>query len=212
VVMMVAGRGGDPEGEGALSAAGPSGFRVVNVVVSARLPGRVDLARLLTLMPELQYRPRLFPGAVLKIEEDGARVAILIFESGRMICAGGRSPEMAYKAVRSLASRLVELGIIPPGEPEMRTENVVAEFSLGAPVNVERAATRMEGAIYEPEQFPGMMVRLDTKAALVFSSGKAILAGAKSVEEARDLAMEVSRRVAEALRDEGQDRERGGGG
>ena len=42
-------------------------------------------------------------------------------------------------------------------------------------------ALRMEQVEYEPEQFPGLIYRGDTGTALIFSSGKVILAGFKDL-------------------------------
>jgi TATA-box binding protein (TBP) (component of TFIID and TFIIIB) len=51
--------------------------------------------------------------------------------------------------------------------------------------------------MYEPEMFPGMLIRVGKKAVLVFHSGKGIVAGARSVEEAiaRDVGEMVRRAV-----------------
>jgi TATA-box binding protein (TBP) (component of TFIID and TFIIIB) len=47
--------------------------------------------------------------------------------------------------------------------------------------------------------FPGMLIRVGKKAVLVFHSGKGIVAGAKSVEEAEAIARDVEEQVRRAV-------------
>jgi TATA-box binding protein (TBP) (component of TFIID and TFIIIB) len=53
--------------------------------------------------------------------------------------------------------------------------------------------------MYEPEIFPGMFIRVGKKAVLVFHSGKGIVAGAKSIEEAERIASDVEEQVKRAV-------------
>ena len=67
------------------------------------------------------------------------------------------------------------------GKPKVRIENVVASASVDAEFDLDKIAATLPNAEYEPEQFPGLVLRLvDPKAAiLVFSSGKMVCTGAK---------------------------------
>ena len=69
----------------------------------------------------------------------------------------------------------------------IKIENVVASASLGVPVKLEKLVSNIEGVEYEPEQFPGLVMRLKNPkaAALIFSSGKVVCTGAKSPKEAK---------------------------
>ena len=75
-------------------------------------------------------------------------------------------------------------GIHIKSEPEIKIQNVVASGDLGSEINLDMASILMERAIYEPEVFPGMIYRMNKpKAAyLIFSSGKIVIAGAKTEE------------------------------
>ena len=57
----------------------------------------------------------------------------------------------------------------------------------------------MENVMYEPGMFPGMLVRVGEKAVPVFHSGKGIVAGAKSIEEAEQTARDVGEMVRRAV-------------
>jgi transcription initiation factor TFIID TATA-box-binding protein len=175
-------------------------INVVNVVVKMKLPGKADLIKLTGAVPNARYIPKDFPAAVVKdYEHDGERVSFLVFQSGAVICTGGKDPERAKRAAKEFAKALMEKGVVERGEAEPSVENIVAMFNLGAKVDLERASQAMENVMYEPEMFPGMLIRVGKKAVLVFHSGKGIVAGARSVEEAEAIARDVGEMVRRAV-------------
>ena len=68
---------------------------------------------------------------------------------------------------------------------KIRIENVVASTSLGDELDLQSIALGLDGAEYEPEQFPGLIYRLKEPktAILLFRSGKVVCTGAKSMTE-----------------------------
>jgi transcription initiation factor TFIID TATA-box-binding protein len=68
-----------------------------------------------------------------------------------------------------------------------KTQNVVVSASLNRELPLERLAAKLERADYNPETFPGLILKLDVPkaSALLFSSGKVICTGTKSLREAR---------------------------
>jgi TATA-box binding protein (TBP) (component of TFIID and TFIIIB) len=69
----------------------------------------------------------------------------------------------------------------------VKIQNVVTSATLNENIDLERIATAVEDIEYEPEQFPGLVLRLEDPktATLVFGSGKLVCTGAKSPEESR---------------------------
>lgn len=69
--------------------------------------------------------------------------------------------------------------------PSVHIENVVASTSLGIPVDLIALSRQLVGAEYNPERFPGVVLRTEAPkaATLVFRSGKVVCTGAKSVED-----------------------------
>ncbi|MBS3778641.1 MAG: TATA-box-binding protein, partial [Candidatus Thermoplasmatota archaeon] len=59
--------------------------------------------------------------------------------------------------------------------PEVIVENIVASTSFAEKLDLDAIAQSLEEAEYEPEQFPGLVYRLDEPktATLLFRSGKA---------------------------------------
>ena len=84
----------------------------------------------------------------------------------------------------------------------VRIENVVASTSLASELDLQSISLALDGAEYEPEQFPGLIYRLkDPKTAiLLFRSGKVVCTGGKSMRQVED----SIRLVSEMIRKGGQ--------
>ena len=72
-------------------------------------------------------------------------------------------------------------------KPHIKIENVVASTTLGSILDLPAISHVLEGSEYEPEQFPGLIYRIKTPktATLIFSSGKVVCTGAKSLEDVK---------------------------
>lgn len=88
-----------------------------------------------------------------------------------------------------------------PSDFYIKVENVVAFATLGVDIQLEKLVKEVENTEYEPEQFPGLVYRPTNPraAALIFSSGKVVCTGAKSIENAK-IAMQ---KVADTIRSVG---------
>jgi len=157
--------------------------KIENVVACAALKHGIDLRALVKAFPVVDYRPKRFPGLVFKLKRP--RTTILIFSTGKMVCTGARSEGDAVKALRKVVKTLNEGGMIIRGKLEIVIRNIVATASLGGKVDLLQlyeSEKGMRGRIsYEPEQFPGLIYRMnDPKVViLLFSSGKLVCVGAR---------------------------------
>jgi len=77
----------------------------------------------------------------------------------------------------------------------IKIENIVASASLDVRIPLEKMVEHLEGSEYEPEQFPGLVYRVkNPKAAiLIFSSGKIVCTGARSIADVRKAVEKVAR-------------------
>ncbi len=73
----------------------------------------------------------------------------------------------------------------PKGKREIEVVNIVVSASLGHDIPLEKMAATLSNTEYNPEQFPGLVLRIkDPKtSALIFSSGKIVCTGARSMEK-----------------------------
>ncbi len=63
--------------------------------------------------------------------------------------------------------------------PTYRIENIVATVNLGIDLDLDKLAERLPAAEYNPEQFPGLILRLQRPkiSALIFRTGKMVCTG-----------------------------------
>ena len=152
---------------------------VVNVVASASVDQKFDLNEITKKFPDTEYNPDQFPGLVFRLQNP--KTATLIFRTGKMVCTGAKSEELAIKAVNTVVQKLRKGKIKVKNDAVVTVQNIVSSISLGGKVHLEKAARTLPRSMYEPEQFPGLIHRmLDPKTViLLFASGKLVCTGAK---------------------------------
>ena len=155
---------------------------IENVVASATINQKVDLNAVVKGYPGVEYRPEQFPGLVFRLKRP--KTATLIFSSGKMVCTGAKSEKEARRAVLKVIKELKKGGIIIISKPEMKIQNIVASGNLGGMIDLEKAAYSLGRSMYEPEQFPGLIYRMEEPKVviLLFASGKLVCTGAKKEE------------------------------
>ena len=156
---------------------------IVNVVASATIEQRLDLNDITKKFPDVEWNPEQFPGAVFRLRNP--KTATLLFGSGKMVCTGSKSEEMAVKAVNTVVQKLRKGKIKIKNDPIVTVQNIVSSINLGGKVSLEQAARTLPRSMYEPEQFPGLIHRmLDPKTViLIFASGKLVCVGARQEDE-----------------------------
>ncbi len=173
------------------------GVKVENVVASVTLNQRIDLELITKNLENAEYEPEQFPGLVYHLTEPKA--AALIFGSGKIVCTGTKSVEEAKRAIYKIIEDIKRAGIEINDEPEITVQNIVATANLNAELNLDAIAISLDNTEYEPEQFPGLVYRMnDPKVVLLlFGSGKIVCTGAKSVEDAERAAENIYKTLKE---------------
>jgi transcription initiation factor TFIID TATA-box-binding protein len=158
-------------------------INIENVVASATLHQNIDLNSIVRVFPGVEYRPEQFPGLVYRLKKP--KTATLIFSSGKMVCTGAKSERQARKAVMKVVDELKRNGIVILGKPEIQIQNIVASAGLGGYIDLEKSTYSLKRTMYEPEQFPGLIYRMDDPKVviLLFASGKLVCTGAKKETE-----------------------------
>jgi len=153
---------------------------IQNVVATASLKQRLDLASVVRVIPAVEYRPEQFPGLVYRLKKP--KVALLMFSTGKMVCTGARSERLAKKAVMKAVEELKSNGIVIAGRPDIQVQNIVASGDLFGRIDLEKTTYALKKTMYEPEQFPGLIYRMDNPKTvmLLFASGKFVCTGARS--------------------------------
>ncbi|MCK9278173.1 MAG: hypothetical protein M0P22_08815 [Methanoculleus sp.] len=168
-------------------------MKIINIVASGDLCQPVIFERL----PELpdstyKYNPEVYHGAYILLSRGKAT----IYRSGKYIIYGLSSldnVDKSYREFLTLISPIIDPSLASP--PEVRNIVGMDDFQIEIPLSRLVVALRMEQVEYEPEQFPGLIYRGDAGTALIFSSGKVILAGFKDPGSVKAFASGLRKRI-----------------
>ena len=161
-------------------------LEIQNVVASTAIGQELDLQSVAIDLEGVDFDPNQFPGLVYRIQDPQA--AALIFRSGKIVCTGAKSVPDVHEALETAFETLSNLGIEVMEDPVIEVQNIVSSGDLGESLNLNAIAIGLglEDVEYEPEQFPGLVYRLDEPdvVALLFGSGKTVITGGKKSEDA----------------------------
>lgn len=98
-----------------------------------------------------------------------------------------KKPAMWKKAMGMPEKKIAEK-YAEAGPRDIRVVNIVVSTSLEHDIPLEKMAATLSNTEYNPEQFPGLVIRIkDPKtSALIFSSGKVVCTGARSMEKVQE--------------------------
>jgi len=161
-------------------------INIQNVVATGAMNQKVDLNAVVKGYPSVEYRPEQFPGLVFRLKRP--KTTTLIFSSGKMVCTGAKSGKESRRAIMKVVKELKNGGVIILSKPDFKVVNIVASASLGGKVDLEKTVVTLRKTMYEPEQFPGLIYRMDEPKVviLIFASGNLVVTGAKVEQDVYD--------------------------
>ena len=156
-------------------------YQIVNLVASASLNATLDLYNLAITIPNIEYEPEQFPGAILKLKEP--KVSMLLFKNGKVICSGASNEKEIALGIRKASKLIHEIqkNVKVQRNVKYNVVNLVATANLNQTLDLFQTALKLDNVEYEPEQFPGAILRIAEPkiTLLLFKNGKMIVAGAK---------------------------------
>jgi transcription initiation factor TFIID TATA-box-binding protein len=168
-------------------------LKIENIVASAKVTDYLDLPVLAANIKDAEYNKKRFPGVVLRMQDP--KMAALIFGSGKVVLTGAKSVDSLSKGLNILGGLLRKQGIDIPKKLEYKIQNIVTSADLATPINLNKIAVgfNLDKIEYEPEQFPGLVYRLDDPkvVVLLFGSGKLIITGGKVPEDAKRAVVKI---------------------
>ena len=174
---------------------------IENIVASTIYAHKLDLDFIAQSIAETEYEPEQFPGLIYRLKKP--KTATLLFRSGKANCTGAKNIDNVQKTIIIIATNLREIGIeiFDNENLKITIQNMVATANLNGELNLSQVAVGLglDNVEYEPEQFPGLVYRMDEPkvAMLLFSSGKIVCAGSRKIEDVslavEKLTMELDR-------------------
>ncbi|MBI2545098.1 MAG: TATA-box-binding protein [Candidatus Aenigmarchaeota archaeon] len=170
-------------------------IRIENIVASASMNVVIPLEKIVKKMEGMEYEPEQFPGLVYRMEKPKA--AALIFGSGKVVCTGARSITDVKTVFKKVAKIVESLRIKVPRQYKTQIENIVASARLDALLNLDDIAFTLENSEYEPEQFPGLVYRMENPkvAFLLFGSGKIVCTGGRSIDDVKIAVVKLHKKL-----------------
>ncbi len=175
-------------------------LRVQNIVATTSLEKEVSLTKLARTQPNTEYNPDTFPGLVLRVKEP--KSAVLVFSSGNLVCTGTKSIPQVKEVVQQVIKQLKKIGVNVTIKPKITVQNIVASGAIDFELNLNTLSLELENTEYEPEQFPGLVYKLDSPNAtfLLFSNGKLVCTGTKNKAQLDDSMIQLKANVSAALK------------
>ena len=157
---------------------------IVNVVSTADLLQVVDLEKV-NRQRWGRYDQEAYPAGYIR--DGDIQGVVSVFQSGKLISVGGRSVSSSFYSLKHAKELLVKAGLIENVKIRPKLQNMVASGYLGTQIDLNRLAREVPYTIYEPEQFPGVILHSPGSSitTLAFASGRIVVAGAKSEVEIR---------------------------
>jgi transcription initiation factor TFIID TATA-box-binding protein len=173
-------------------------IKVQNIVASTTFSEKLDLDVIAQTLEDAEYEPEQFPGLVYRLGTP--KTATLLFRSGAANCTGAKTLEDVKTTIKIIAEKLEKIGVKVYKNPEIVIQNIVATSNLGGELNLSEVAVSLglENVEYEPEQFPGLVYRIQEPkvALLLFGSGKIVCAGARKIEDVSLAVEKVSKELS----------------
>lgn len=160
-------------------------IKIENVIASSKISDSLNINKLSIDLPESEFNPEAFEGLTIKYQNFGT--AVILLSNGKVVCTGAKDLETVDKSIKRIYNKLKRIGqdLI---KNEIEIENIIVSTELQKPLNLDSIAKglMMKNLDYEPDQFPGLIYRIENICGIImlFSSGKLVCTGAKSLEEA----------------------------
>lgn len=163
--------------------------RLQNVVATFEMGiTGINLQQLVLKCPFVQYTPKRFAAGVLRLKDP--RTTCLVFASGKAVCTGATTEQLAQMASLKFVLLLQKQGV-NVNFCNFKVQNIVSAAHCNFKVDLRKLADTVNGfCSYEPALFPGLMYRVQVPATpgsktnlvvfIVFQSGKCVITGGKN--------------------------------
>ena len=175
----------------------PYKVKITNLVLELNFKRNIPLDRIANRLENAEYEPESFPGLVYRIREP--KSTALVFTSGKSILSGISDVDKALKSLQSMIEDFKEIGIEMKEEPEVKIVNLVATADLGIILDLNKVVYDLGECEYEPEQFPGLVYRMDDPpvVVLIFNTGRVNITGSRDIRTVMKAADNLRKKIEE---------------
>ncbi len=156
-------------------------MKIVNIVATVILAEPLNLTEIHRHLPGSKFPKAGSPWLQYRLQPENYYTTF--YKSGKFLVTGVTSPD----EIRPIADRIISIlkkNAIDVITSEIRIHNFVVVDTIGHNVQFDKIIASLPDVNieYEPEQFPGMIIKEDGHSFLLFSSGKIVLTGVRDIE------------------------------
>jgi len=159
---------------------------IENIVAYAQIADGLDIDQIAEKISDFNYNPTEFAGLTLKL--DDPKSAVLLLPGGKAICTGAKKITDVEAAIKKAVSMVKKIKVEVHKNYDIVVQNIVASTDLKQELHLSSISSGLilDHVDYEPKYFPGLIYNMDDFGAsvLIFSSGKMVCTGAKTIEDA----------------------------
>ena len=176
-------------------------FEIFNIITSINFHTEFDLDLLHSTLPKTEYNPTQFPGLIYRPKGRNG-IHIILFKSGKAICALAKTQMEAAMAVNTLRKKLKQMGFRITYWHDSTLETIFAIGKLDSPIDLNQFRLKFKGTrliknleklrehdiklrIPDSLSFPCVLFRIEDPKALflLFGSGEYIIHQTQSEEK-----------------------------
>jgi len=159
-------------------------MKISNIIATVELGEPFDIAFLNKNIPGTIKDPKVH-WLKYRIPDNNSYVAF--YQSGKFM-VNANSFEQIEKKTKFVLEKIEKIGILTTNW-KLKIHNLVISDSIDLPCTLERLVENLDPkkASFEPEQFPALVYKEWGASFLIFSTGRVILTGTKSIGQAKDV-------------------------
>jgi len=171
-------------------------LQIVNIVAIVKLSSTVELEMLAAALKDSEVS--VSGGRWLKMRLQPENYYIAFYKSGKFLVTGVKSLEEIDRIAERVIIMLKDAGM-DFDKKKITVHNIVMMGTIKMKASLGKIIFALDGskAIYEPEQFPGLMYKDFGASFLLFPSGKLIVSGIKEQRAGEEVADKFRRIIEE---------------
>lgn len=162
---------------------------IQNIISTVDTECVLDLKHMARSALNVEYKPQRFGALIMRIREP--RSTALMFKSGNIVVAGTKTLDDSKRACKKFVKIINKLGFKAVFS-NFRIQNIVCTYDMKNLLSLEKIYLFCENfSCYEPELFPGLILRVRKAVFLIFGSGKVVITGLKDYKEIKLIFVDV---------------------
>lgn len=161
-------------------------INIENIIATTKLANKFEIKSLSKTIEDANNNQGDFPGLVLHFKDP--KTASFILETGKILLTGGKNISEIEETIEKTKTKIKDAGFSVFEKSDISILNIVASSTFYKELNlVNMSKNPLLGNVeYNPERFPGIIIRTDDKDAVVilFNSGKVVCTGFRKIEDA----------------------------